>query len=259
MKILLLEDEKLAAQKVLQLLYDYFEHELEIKWVQSVQQGLKYLKENGDPDLILSDIELLDGKVFSLYEQYEVKCPIIFATAYDQYLLDAFKTNGIAYLLKPYSDEDLKNALDKYLKLFRSADKGTALNAAMIGELKAALQSSQKEYKKRFTIKKTSGIFLLKTEDIAYFTASDDLVFAMDHKNKRHVVNYRMSDLEEILDPATFFRINRSEIININYIQKMEAYFGNRLVVTMNNDKASLKTSGPKTSAFRKWVEGFTG
>ena len=258
MKILLLEDEKLAAQKLLQLLYAYFEHELEIKWVQSVQQGLKYLKENGDPDLILSDIELLDGKVFRLYEKYEVKSPIIFATAYDQYLLEAFQTNGIAYLLKPYSDEELKKALDKYLKLFHSEDKGQALNATMIEELKSALASSQKEYKKRFTIKKTSGIFLLKTEDIAYFTASDDLVFAMDTKNKRHVVNYRMSDLEDILDPAIFFRINRSDIININFIEKMEAYFGNRLVVSMKNNTVGLKTSGPKTAAFRKWVEGGT-
>jgi len=256
MKILLLEDEKLAAQKVLQLLDGYFEQELEVKWVQSVQQGLAYLRENGDPDLILSDIELLDGKAFSLYEQYEVKCPIIFATAYDQYLLEAFKTNGIAYLLKPYSDEELKKALDKYLKLFRSADKGSALNATMIEELKSALKSSQKEYKKRFTIKKASGIFLLKTENISYFTASDDLVFAMDDKNKRHVVNYRMSDLEEILDPAVFFRINRSDIVNINFIEKMEAYFGNRLVVSMKNAKEGLKTSGPKTSAFRKWVTG---
>jgi len=118
MKILLLEDEKLAAQKLLQLLYDYFEHELEIKWVQSVQQGLKYLTANGDPDLILSDIELLDGKVFKLYEQYEIQTPIIFTTAYDQYLLEAFQTNRIAYLLKPFSEEELKKALDKYLKLF---------------------------------------------------------------------------------------------------------------------------------------------
>ncbi|MFK7981216.1 MAG: LytR/AlgR family response regulator transcription factor [Saprospiraceae bacterium] len=128
----------------------------------------------------------------------------------------------------------------------------------MIEELKSALKSSQKEYKKRFTIKKTSGIFLLRTENIAYFTASDDLVFAMDDKNKRHVVNYRMSDLEDILDPAIFFRINRSEIININFIAKMEAYFGNRLVVSMKNDRVGLKTSGPKTAAFRKWVEGIT-
>lgn len=254
MKILLLEDEKLAAQKLLQLLNHYFEDELDITWVQSVQQGLAYLQKNGDPDLILSDIELLDGKVFRLYEQYDVKSPIIFATAYDQYLLEAFQTNGIAYLLKPYSDEALKKAIDKYLTLFRGESKGDALNAAMINQLKSALKSSQKEYKKRFTIKKTSGIFLLKTEDIGYFTASDDLVFAMDDKKKRHVVNYRMSDLEDILDPAVFFRINRSEIININFIEKMEAYFGNRLVVTMKNDRVGLKTSGPKTAAFRKWV-----
>lgn len=255
MKILLLEDEKLAAQNIIRLLYDYFEQELEIKWVQSVQQGLKYLKENEEPNLILSDIELLDGKVFKLYEQYEVQSPIIFTTAYDQYLLEAFQTNGIAYLLKPFEDEDLKKALDKYLKLF-GKEEPVALNQQMIAEFKTALLSSQKEYKKRFTIKKASGIFLLNTSDVAYFTASDDLVFAIDDKNKRHVVNYRMSDLEELLDPSLFFRINRSEIININYIQKMDAYFGNRLAIIMKNDKATLKTSGPKTAVFRKWVEG---
>lgn len=255
MKILLLEDEKLAAQNIIRLLYDYFEQELEIKWVQSVQQGLKYLKENEEPNLILSDIELLDGKVFKLYEQHEVKSPIIFTTAYDQYLLEAFQTNGIAYLLKPFEDEDLKKALDKYLKLF-GKDETVALNQQMIEEFKTALLSSQKEYKKRFTIKKASGIFLLNTSSVAYFTASDDLVFAIDDKNKRHVVNYRMSDLEELLDPSLFFRINRSEIININFIQKMDAYFGNRLAIIMKNDNVTLKTSGPKTAIFRKWVEG---
>jgi len=223
--------------------------------VQSVQQGLSYLKENDMPDLILSDIELLDGKVFKLYEQYEVKSPIIFTTAYDQYLLEAFQTNGIAYLLKPFSNEDLKKALDKYLKLFGGEEK-SGLDLKMIDELKSALFNSQKEYKKRFTIKKKSGIFLLNTEDVSYFSADDDLVFAYDKDNKKHVVNYRMSDLEEMLDPAIFFRINRSEIININFIEKMEPYFGNRLVVKMKNAKERLKTSGPKTSIFRKWVEG---
>lgn len=257
MKILLLEDEKLAAQKLVQLLYDYFEQELEIKWVQSVQRGLKYLKENDAPHLILSDIELLDGKVFKLYEQFEVQSPIIFTTAYDQYLLEAFQTNGIAYLLKPFSDEELKKALDKYLKLFRSDNDHNALSISMIDELKAALKSSQKEYKKRFTIKKTSGIFLLKTESVAYFSASDDLVFAIDDKNKRHAINYRMTDLEDLLDPSQFFRINRSEIVNIHFIEKMESYFGNRLVISLRNSKTTLKTSGPKTAAFRKWVEGF--
>lgn len=258
MKILLLEDEKLAAQKTLHLLYDYFEYELEVKWLQSVQQGLQYLKNNEPPDLILSDIELLDGKVFKLYEQFEVKSPIIFITAYDEYLLEAFQTNGIAYLLKPFTDEALKKAIDKYLKLFRSVDQSNALNLEIVQELKAALMSSQKEYKKRFTIKKPSGIFLLKTEDIIYFTADSDLVRAIDRNNRKHVINYRMSDLEELLDPALFFRINRSDMIHLNFIEKMEPYFGNRLVISMQNTKASLKTSGPKTAAFRKWVEGLS-
>jgi len=257
MKILLLEDEKLAAQKVLNLLYDYFGQDLDVKWVQSVKKGLEYLQTNEAPDLILSDIELLDGKVFKLYEQFEVQSPIIFTTAYDQYLLEAFQTNGIAYLLKPFSEEALKKALDKYLKLFNAESKGN-LDLKMIDELKTALMSSQKEYKKRFTIKKKSGIFLLNSSDIAYFSADDDLVFAIDKDKKKHIVNYRMSDLEKLLDPALFFRINRSEIIHINFIQKMEAYFGNRLAIQMKNDGSSLKTSGPKTSAFRKWVEGMS-
>ncbi len=255
MNILVLEDEKLAAQNMIRLLSDYFEQEIFIQWVQSVRQGLDYLQKNDHPDLIISDIELLDGQAFTLYQQYDVKSPIIFATAYDQYLLDAFQTNGIAYLLKPIKDEDLFAALDKYLKLFKN-EPVVQLDSKMIEDFKSALTASQKEYKKRFTIKKTSGIFLLKTSSIIYFLAENDLVFAIDNKGKRHVINYRMSDLEELLDPTKFFRINRSEIVHIEYIEKMEAYFGNRLVIHLPGVKEGLKTSGPKTASFRKWLEG---
>ena len=255
MKILVLEDEKIAAQNIIRLLSDYFEQEIYIQWVQSVKQGLDYLQRNEDPDLILSDIELLDGQVFALYQQYDVKSPIIFTTAYDQYLLSAFQTNGIAYLLKPFTDDDLCAALDKYLKLFQ-IETPVQLSSKMIEDFKMALTASQKEYKKRFTIKKTAGIFLLNTADIVFFSAENDLVMATDQNNKRHLINYRMADLEELLDPADFFRINRSEIININFIEKMEPYFGNRLVIHLQGQKEGVKTSGPKTSAFRKWVEG---
>ena len=255
MNILVLEDEKLAAQNMIRLLSDYFKEEIYIQWVQSVRQGLDYLQKNDDPDLILSDIELLDGQAFTLYQQYDVKSPIIFTTAYDQYLLEAFQTNGIAYLLKPIKDEDLFAALDKYLKLFKN-EPVVKLDTKMIEDFKQALTASQKEYKKRFTIKKTSGIFLLKTQNIIYFLAENDLVFAIDNKGKRHVINYRMSDLEELLDPTKFFRINRGEIVHIEYIEKMEAYFGNRLVIHLPGVKEGLKTSGPKTAAFRKWLEG---
>ncbi len=255
MNILFLEDEKLAADKVKGLLADYFGGEVNIYWGKSMAEGLKHLRNNPMPDLIISDIELLDGNVFSLYENYSVNCPIIFATAYDQFLLKAFQTNGIAYLLKPFDEKQFVQALDKYKNLFQSKAENL-LTKDIILDLKHALSSSQKEYKNRFVIKKTSGIFLLNVSDIVCFRADGDLVFAYDNKKSKHIVQNRLSEIEGILDPARFFRINRSEIIHIDYIEKIEPFFNNRLVIHLSNFAESIKTSASKTAEFRKWIEG---
>ncbi|MEM9884673.1 MAG: LytTR family DNA-binding domain-containing protein [Bacteroidota bacterium] len=118
------------------------------------------------------------------------------------------------------------------------------------------LLSTQKNYKERFTIKKASGIYLLTVADISYFFADDNLVFAIDKNNKRHTISHRINELEELLDPKLFFRINRSEIVHIHFIQKMEGYFANRLIIQLKNSAVKLKTSTPRTAAFRKWLEG---
>lgn len=254
MNILLLEDEKLAAHQLMGLLKGYFDEDVQIHWVQSVQEGLAYLNEHPDPDLIISDIELLDGKVFQLYQQYDVQSPIIFVTAYDQYLLDAFQTNGIAYLLKPYAPEQLQQALDKYLKLFNK-ETPNLMTEKVINQLTRALGNADKDYKRRFVIKKSTGIYFVHTSEIKYFKADDDLVFAFDQKGQKHIISYRMSKLEEVLDEKEFFRINRGEIVNVNYIVKMEGYFGNRLAIQIQGEQEKLKTSGPKTAAFRKWMD----
>ena len=254
MNILLLEDEKLAAHQLMGLLKGYFDDEIQIHWVQSVQEGLAFLQGHPDPDLIISDIELLDGKVFQLYQKYDVQSPIIFVTAYDQYLLDAFQTNGIAYLLKPYAPEQLQQALDKYLKLFNK-DTPNVITDKVLNQLTRALGNSDKNYKRRFVVKKNNGIYFVHTSEIKYFKADDDLVFAFDQKGNRHIISYRMSQLEEVLDEKEFFRINRGEIVNVNFITKMEGYFGNRLAIQIQGEEEKLKTSGPKTAAFRKWME----
>lgn len=251
--ILVFEDEQLAAERIQRLLKEYYNNEINITWIQSVAEGITYLH-NNTPDLILSDIELLDGRAFKVFEQTEIKAPIIFTTAYDQFLLEAFKTNGIAYLLKPIADDQLIDALDKYEKMFETK-KEYILQPTVIQDLKQALDQSKTSYRRRFTIKKSSGIFILNVDDITHFSADDNIVFGIDSNNKKHIVNHRMSELEEILDPTVFFRINRSEIVNINYIEKMESYFNNRLTITINGVKEALKTSGPKTSAFRKWID----
>ena len=254
MKILVLEDEILAAEHIEQMLLKYFEH-VDLSFVKSITAGKQWLDNHLSPDLIFSDIELLDGNVFTLYEQVKISCPIIFVTAYDKYLLQAFQTNGIAYLLKPFKYRDLVLALEKYKALFPEKSN-QILSMEMLQNLKFALDSSQKEYKNRFVIKKKKGIFLLNTSDIVCFTADDDIVFAFDNKKLRHIVNYRMSELESILNPRQFFRINRSAIVHIKYIQRLESFFKNRLVVHLEHFSQTVTTSGSKTAEFRKWIEG---
>ena len=252
MTILILEDEKLAAEHLQKAIRQHFSEEINIIWLQSIAAGVAFLQTN-PPDLIISDIELLDGKAFQIYEQVDITAPIIFATAYDQYLLHAFQTNGIAYLLKPIQEEDLTAALHKFQKLF--SDKSTSpLSTEVIAQLKSALSQSKKSYKQRFTIKKSDGIYLLNVSDISHFSADDNIVFAIDAKKRKHIVNHRMSELEELLDPSLFFRINRGEIIHITYIEKMESYFNNRLAITLKGHTEHFLTSGPKTANFRKWV-----
>lgn len=251
--ILILEDEELAAAKMKNELERYYDGQVHLEWIQSVSEGISYLR-NNTPDLILSDIELLDGRAFIIYQHVEIKSPIIFTTAYDQYLLDAFRTNGIAYLLKPINDQDLEAALDKYETLFQRQDN-FSLQTEVIEQLKDALDHAKTSYKRRFTIKKAKGIVLLKTEDISHFQADNNIVFAFDRKGKKHIVNHRMNELEELLDPTAFFRLNRSDIVHIDFIDKMESYFNNRLAVFVSGLQAPMITSSSKTAAFRKWIE----
>jgi len=255
MEILFLEDEQLAADKVRKLLKEYFDEDVSVTWVKSVKEGVQYLKNSPMPNLIISDIELLDGNAFALYNAVDVTCPIIFTTAYDQFLLRAFQTNGIAYLLKPFDEKQFFEALDKYKKLFH-VKESTTLTRDVLANLQEALTSSQKTYKNRFVVKKTSGIFLLNVSDIVCFAADDDLVFAYDNQRKKHIIQNRLSEIDRVLDPGRFFRINRSEIINIDYIDRIEPFFKNRLVIHLQHFPESVKTSASKTAEFRKWIEG---
>ncbi len=252
--ILILEDEELAANKMIAELENYYEGRVHIDCIQSVGEGISYLNEKV-PDLILSDIELLDGRVFIIYEHIEIKSPIIFTTAYDQYLLDAFRTNGIAYLLKPISEEELQAALDKYENLFQQTPP-FRLESQVLEQLKEALNQSKTNYKQRFTIKKTKGIIILKVADISHFQADNTIVLAYDRVGKKHVVNHKMSELEEILDPKVFFRLNRSDLVHIDFIERMEPYFNNRLAVFVAGKSEAMITSSARTAAFRKWIEG---
>ncbi len=253
MRILILEDEIPAYQKLLKFLNNYLEEQVNPHWSRSVAEG-KMLLEKNTYDFILSDIQLLDGLSFDLFDEIAVDCPIIFCSAHDEYLFQAFNTNGIAYILKPYSQNDLKKALDKYQSLFKQGNY-KALNHATLDALKSALQEEQIQYKKRFVIKKTKGIQLLNVIDISIIEASGDFCMATDLNGKKHPVLEKIGVLMVSLNPKKFFRINRSQIVHIEYIITIENHFKNRLLIKMQGVDDKVMTSSSNTSNFRKWIE----
>lgn len=259
MNILILEDEEPAARQLTQLLAQAG-HAPAPPVLRSVEKALAWLQTNPLPDLILSDIELLDGNVFSLYEQFPVACPIIFTTAYDQFLLAAFRGNGIAYLLKPFTLEQLQASLAKYERLrtgLAPPPAAPSLPPHVMRELTQALrQHSQPAYKQRFSVRMRNGLYLLQTDDIAYLQADEGITFAIDSTGTRYPLSGTLAELERQLDPSRFGRLNRSELVNVAFIERAEPYFNKRLAVKLRAPSITLTTSAAQTPEFRRWLEG---
>lgn len=253
MKILILEDEIPAYQKLMANLNAYYEDEFTHQWARTNEEGKVFLN-SGTYDFILSDIQLLDGISFDLFDEVKPECPIIFCSAHDEYLFQAFNTNGIAYILKPYTKEDFTKALGKYENLFQQGNYNP-LNSNTISDLKSVLKEENTNYKKRFVIKKSKGIQLLNVVDISLISASGDFCMATDADGKRHAISQNLGSIVQQLNPSKFFKINRSEIIHIDYILNIESHFKNRLLITMQGVDEKVMTSSSTTADFRKWLE----
>ena len=252
-KIAIIEDE-IPARRKLKRFLDELEVMTEVVAENdTVKTAVEFLK-NTKVDLIFSDIELLDGNAFEIYSNVTVSCPIIFTTAYDQFWMNAFESNGIAYLLKPFSRERFRKAWDKFL-LFR---KSPSSENELLNNLTKLIENNFKEksFKKRFTVHIRQGIYFLDIENISFFEANDSVVYAFDTTGKKYLLNEStLKEIEEELNPSHFFRINRSELINKQHIEKIERYDKNTLAVKIKGNEKYLKTSQSSTSAFRAWIE----
>ena len=255
MKILILEDEIPAYEKLLSHIENELPDTKVLGWGRSLAEAEHFVKKHKDSiDVIFSDIQLLDGLSFDVFEKYDVSCPIIFCTAFDTYLLKAFQSNGIAYILKPYDALQFNEAIEKYRSLFGGGESNVEKDT--LTELKNILLVDKPEYKKRFSIKKKGGIKLLSIDNISFFEASGDFCLAYDSSGGKHIVNYSLGDIESKVDPKLFFRINRSEILGIDHIENIEPYFKNRLSIKIKQLSELKHTSSAKTKAFRSWLEG---
>jgi len=253
MNILIVEDEELAVKKLQKTLASVDPSANVVGVTDSIQGTVDWLQNNSNADLILMDIELADGQSFEVFNQVEVKAPVIFTTSYDEYALKAFKVNSVDYLLKPIQTEDLQAALNKYKKLTGGNKSSDVSLESLVKQLQQQLQP--KEYRKRFLVKHAQKLVSVDVDEISYFYSDGRLNFFKTHDNKKFVVDYTMEELEDMLDPDKFFRISRSFYVAIEAIDKIDDYFGNRLILQLKPavDKEAL-VSREKVSDFKKWM-----
>jgi DNA-binding LytR/AlgR family response regulator len=220
--------------------------------IDTVAAGIRFLK-NNSVDLIFSDIELLDDNSFEIYNQVPVACPIIFTTAYNQFWMNAFESNGIDYLLKPFSKDRFQKSWDKFMML-RNAPNDTHNLLQNISKI-LVQNFAEKSFKKRFTVHQRQGIYFLETQNITFFKASEGVVFAYDTSGKKHLLGEStLKEIEEQLNPKEFFRLNRSEIVQKIHIEKIETYNKNILAVWLKGCTTNLLTSQNTTALFRAWI-----
>lgn len=222
MNVLVIENEKPAADKIVRLLNEIDISIVILGVIETVEATINYLQENSNPDLIMMDIQLDDGLCFEIFETINVDVPVIFTTAYDEFTLKAFKVNSIDYLLKPIDKESLKSALFKYKKLYADNDPFRRDFRILLNEFKS-------RHKSRFLIKVGNKYRSVPTKDICYFHISERSVFLNDIQGKDNGIDYSLEQLQSILDPRKFFRINRECIVNIDSIVQIYRFSANRL------------------------------
>ncbi len=251
-KILIIEDEIPARNKLKRFLAEVDTAVDIVAELDSVEKSVAFLNQSPSVDLIFSDVELLDGRAFDIYARVPVRCPIIFTTAYDQFWMNAFETNGIEYLLKPFSRERFDKAWQKFRLLQKTSDSEVLRQLSqLLGQAPVA-----NVFKKRFTAQTNNGIYFVDTENITYFSADEGVIWAFDTSGKKHLLaETTLKVVESQLHPDDFFKINRGEIIHRQHIEKVERYSKNALSVKVKGSTQPLLTSQSTTSSFRDWLE----
>ncbi len=244
-KTIIIEDERLVAEEFRQMLMQASD-EMEIMGsFVNIKDAVTYLSANDSPDLIFSDVQLPDGLSFEIFNQVEIKSPVIFVTAYDSFILNAFECNGIDYLLKPVDEKDFEKALSKY-KILKDHFTGHV----------SFFQNFFKRYRTRLMVRKGLEYIALQTNDIVIIYTENKLVYVLDRDGRKYVTDKNLAELDRELDPGVFFRANRQYIINIGFVKSYKAYEKVKLQVdlTMSEMHRQIIVSLEMAPCFRKWI-----
>lgn len=251
MKALIIEDEPQAAQRLEFLVKKLVPGVIILNKIDSISKSVEWIRSNPAPDLILMDIQLADGISFMIFEQCEVRSPVIFTTAYDEYALKAFKVNSIDYILKPVDEGELDVALKKFRSL--SAEHKPNLK---LDNIEQAIQMLTKKYKSRFVIKVGEHLRSVEVTDVLFFLSLEKTTFCYTRDNRKNILDFTLDELEDILDPNSFFRINRKYIVSAGAIQDMINYTNSRLrLVLKNSDDNDVIVARERVQEFKEWLD----
>ena len=250
MRVIIIEDEIPAANRLSRMLQNISDELEVVKKLDSIESSVKYFQSSDDIDLVFMDIQLADGLSFDIFQKANLKAPVIFTTAFDQYTLKAFKVNSIDYLLKPIDEKELEQAVEKYRTLYDKKEDGFSEKI-----LKLVREMSINKYRERLLIKRGQQLSYLKIESTAYCFADGKLCYAVDFNSNKYLLESNLSQLEEQLRPNQFYRINRHLLINIEAISKVHTWIGGRLKLEiLPSAKANTVVSRERVNGFKDWL-----
>lgn len=248
MKILIIEDEQAAVRRLQKLLGEIDPKNEVIGTLSSIEAAVEWLQTHPSPDVILMDIHLADGSSFDIFEKVDIPAPVIFATAYDEYALKAFKVNAIDYLLKPIKQQELEQALHKISKSPKGSGEDLIQKLEEAGFIKK---------NKRILVRMGQSIKLIDLDHVSYFYSRDKISFAVLPGNKRYPLDQSLDQIEQMLDPTHFFRINRQFIVKMEAIDEMIAYSKSRVKLKLNPPtEEDAIVSKERSPEFKKWLVG---
>ncbi|MDX1905606.1 MAG: LytTR family DNA-binding domain-containing protein [Bacteroidia bacterium] len=252
-RILIIEDEAAAANRLMKLVRELEPEAVLEGPVETVEAAIVRLQAHPAPDLILTDIQLADGSSFEIFKEVTVPSPVIFTTAYDQYAVQAFKLNSVDYLLKPIKAAELSAAISKFRQRHVA---GTQEPAFDIQQLLAAIKP-RTDYQKRILIRYGQHLKAIEISEAAYFYLESKITLLRTRDGKEYPVDHSLEDLEQMLDPTLFFRINRKFIIQYQAIDQMFTWTKSRVKLTLHPAcKEETIVSAERSAAFKVWLTG---
>lgn len=250
MNILIIEDEPRTARLLKEFILAVDDSHTVLEICDSVESTVQFLQTTTHRiDLLFMDIQLADGNSFDIFQKVSINIPVIFCTAYEDHLLEAFKSNGIDYILKPLHEKDIEQAFRKLNQIRSSLLLAPSLPARIEQALANKTQSS-------FLVKFREKMYPVAVRDIAAVALENEVVYLYTFNKEKHAVFRPIDDIDAALDPQTFFRINRQMILNRDAILEMEPFFNRRVIVTLKIPTTQRPlVSRLKVTPFLEWIE----